>query len=67
MSTTTETGWEKMLADLMRDHLLDQIDATLAEGREERMRHPLPVRGRGRRPGLKKAKAARSRGPRSRR
>ncbi len=66
MSTTTrETGWEKMLADLMREHLLDQIDATLAEGREERVRHPLPMRGRGRRPGLKKA--ARSRGTRSRR
>ncbi len=55
LKAETETGWEKMLADLMRDHLLDQIDATLAEGREERVRHPLPMRGRGRRPGLAKA------------
>ncbi len=56
---TRETGWEKMLADLMREHLLDQIDATLAEGREERVRHPLPMRGRGRRPGVKKAAGGR--------
>ncbi len=49
------------------EQLLAAIDATLAEGREERVRHPLPMRGRGRRPGLKKARPARSRGTRSRR